>query len=154
LFLAVVSVLLHAAKFRRGKDILRLQEHYAALVRARPVAGTKVERIRFYETQFYLGYPMAVSYTAADLIRHIDGIVRPLRLLDINIYPGLHDLEFKLSVGIAAVAHEAAQRKFAVFFEELGDIPGVTAASFSPRARGGRSARSYVFDVSGRVEWQ
>lgn len=154
LSLAVVSLLLHAAKFRRGKDVLRLQEQYAAMVRTQPIEETKAERVRFYETRFYLSYPMAVSYTSADLLRRIDGIISPLRLLDSEVDPGLHDLAFKLSVGVSAAVPEVAQRRFAIFFEKLGNISGVIQASFSPRARRGPGAWSYVFDVSGRAEWR
>ncbi|MFH2107385.1 MAG: hypothetical protein ABII93_01840 [Chrysiogenia bacterium] len=154
LSLAVVSLLLHAVKFRRGKDVLRLQEQYTTLVRIQPIEETKAQRVRFYETRFYLSYPMAVSYTSADLLRRIDGIVSPLRLLDSEVDPGLHDLAFKLSVGIAAAVPEAAQRRFAIFFEKLGNISGVTQVSYSPRTRRGPGSLSYVFDVSGRAEWR
>ena len=153
LLLAAVSALLHVEKLRRGREIRKLQAHYDALVRARPIVATKARRARFYETRLYLGYPAAVSYAVADLLRRLDRVSGPLRLLDIQVDPGLHDLKFDLTVKAEASTRQAARRKFAVFFAELNDLPGIVQASFSMPEGAGAHDGSPVFVVSGQAEW-
>jgi hypothetical protein len=154
LVLAAVSMMLHAAKLRRQGEVQGLCDQEAMIALTRPVEGTKARRARFYEIQYYLGYPMSISYTIADLIRRIDGIVRPLRLLDIQINAGMQELRFKLNVAAEAADPETARQRFAVFFKGFGNMPGMTQVSFTPMARGGPGAENYIFAVSGRVEWQ
>ncbi len=154
LVLAAVSLLLHAARFQRGKEIAKLQRGYAVLVQARPIEETKARRARFYEIQYYLGYPMSMSFTIADLIRRIDGIVRPLRLLAVEVNPALHELGFKITVGVEAVFHKGDRRKLGAFLKRLANVPGVfdIASSPAPAATGKDGMR--VFIVSGRAELQ
>ena len=154
LVLAAVSLLLHVEKNRRGLEVRKAKEKFAAMVIARPIDKVKAERTRFYETQYYLGYPTSVSYAVADLILRCDGMVRPLRLLGVQVNAGLQDLKFKLTVGVAAAGPEAARRKFAVFFKQLRDLPGVTQASYSLSGRTGRGDGLHIFSVRGQADWQ
>ena len=152
LILAAVSLLLHAEKFRRGKNVLRLRTQYAALVRTRPIEETKVRRAQFYQCQYFLGYPVALSYAAADFVRRIHGIAPPLKLLAIQVDPGPQDLGFELTVGVAAASREAAQRPFAFFLASVRMLAGITEASFSPGKRSSGGMVSFV--VNGRMELQ
>jgi hypothetical protein len=152
--LAAVSLLVHAAKYRRGNEIVKLQHQYAALVQARPIAETKARRARFYQIQYFLGYPMAASYAAADLVRRVNAIAAPLRLLAVQIDPALQDLGFELTVEVAGVRPREVRRRLAVFLERLRHVPNVTAADLSgpgPTVRGGGVR---VFTVNGRAELQ
>lgn len=153
LVLAAVSLLLHATKFSRGKGISERQRQYAELVRTRPIAATKARRTRFYETRYFLGYPMSVSYAVADLLRRFDRLAGTLPLLDIQVEPGLHGLKFDLTVKVAAASAPAARRKFTVFFSRLRELPGVIQASFSGPAGAKAGDGAYVFAVSGEAEW-
>ncbi len=151
---AMLSLLLHVEKNRRGQEVLQARGKFAALVSARPIDKVKAERTRFYEIQYYLGYPMSASYAIADLVRRCDGMVRPLRLLAVQVNAGMQDFRFKLTVGVAAAAPDAAWRKFAVFFNGIRNLPGVIQASYSGSGRPGRSDGLHVFFISGQAEWQ
>lgn len=148
--LAAVSVFLHVARAVRRHDIRRLRGEYAALLEARPIEAIKTRRARFYQTRFFLAYPAAVSHDAADLIRRIGLIAPPLRLLNVQVEAGLHDLGFELTVGVAAAPHDAAQRNFTVFFARMGALPGIAEISYSD---GGRQEGLRLFVVRGRVEF-
>jgi hypothetical protein len=150
---AMLSLLLHIEKNRRGQEVRQAGIKFAALVSARPIDKVKAERTRFYEIQYYLAYPLSASHAIADLIRRCDGMARPLRLLGVQVSAGLQNFKFKLTVGVAAAGPEAARRKFAVFFQGLRDLPGVTQAS-SGTGRPGRPDGLHVFFISGQAEWQ
>jgi hypothetical protein len=150
----VLSLLLHVEKSRRRGKILKAESQLVAMVSAHPIDKVKAERARFYETQYYLGYPSSISYAMANLIRRLDGVVRPLRLLDVQVDPELRDLKFKLTVGVAAAGPEAARRRFAVFFEKLQAFPEIIQASFYGNDLIDAGSRLYVFSISGQVEWQ
>jgi hypothetical protein len=154
LILAIVSLLLHMEKSHRQKSAATTRARFAARVRAAPIEEIKAHRARFYEIQYYAGYPTSISYAVADLIRHLDNIVRTVRLLGVQIDLGLHDLTFRLTVGVAAAGPEAARRKFAVFFEELRAFPEIIQASFSVHGRAGAGDGLHVFAIRGRAEWQ
>jgi hypothetical protein len=154
LVLVAVSALLHAVKYRRGMEIAERQRQYSELVRARPIAETKAARARFYRLQYFLGYPMAASHAAADLVRRLGRAAPPLRLLAVQVEPGLQDLGFELTVEVSGGRPRDVRRRLAFFIERLRVVPNVTAADPSgpgPTARGG-GAR--VFTVSGRAEIQ
>jgi hypothetical protein len=152
LALAAVSLLLHVEKSRRRAGIRKARAQLASMASARPIDKVKAARTRFYETRYYLDYPAAVSYAVADLILRLDGIVPPLRLLGIQVDPGLDDLKFKLTVGVAASGPESARRRFIVFFNGLRDLAGITQASFSVPDR--TDDGLHVFSIRGRAEWQ
>jgi len=154
LALAAVSLLLHATKVLRDKEISGRQKQYAELVRTRPVAATKARRARFYQIRYFLGYPMAVSYAAADLVRRVGAIAAPLRLLSVQIDPGLQDMGFELTVELAGVRPRELRRRLTFFLERLRRVPNIVSADFSgpgPTSRGGGVR---VFTVSGRAEIQ
>lgn len=154
LALAAVSLLLHAAKYRRGNEIVKLQHQYAALVQARPIAETKARRSRFYQVRYFLGYPMAASYAAADLVRRVYGIVAPLRLLAVQVDPGLQGLGFQLTVEVSGGRPREVRRRLSVFLERLRLVPNVTSTDLAgpgPTTRGGGVR---VFTVNGRAELQ
>jgi hypothetical protein len=154
LILAAVSLLLHATQYLRGKEIAERQRQYSELVRARPIAATKARRARFYQLRFFLAFPMAVSYASADFVRRVEAVAPPLRLLAVQVDPGLHDLGFELTVEAAGIGPRTARRQLAAFLERLRTAPSVTLADLpglGPTARG-RGAR--VFTVKGRVELQ
>jgi hypothetical protein len=150
----LLSLLLHVEKSRRDLEVRRAEEKFTAKVNARPIDTVKAERTRFYETQYYLGYPTSVSHAVADLVRRVDGMIRPLRLLGVQVDAGLQELTFKLTVGVAAADRQAAQRAFVVFFKELRDLPGITQASYSVPGRAGREEGLHLFSVKGQAEWQ
>lgn len=152
--LALISLLLHAARYFRGREIARLQQRYAELVRTKPIAATKARRTRFYQTRYFLGYAMSVSFAVADLARHIADRVPPLRLRSLQIDAGLQDLGFELTVEIAGAGPRKARRRLADLLERLRVIPSVTSADLpgpGPSVRGG-GAR--IFTVNGRAELQ
>jgi hypothetical protein len=154
LALAAVSLLLHATQYLRGKKIAERQRQYYELVQARPMAETKARRARFYQIQYFLGYPMAASYAAADLVGRVEAITAPLRLLSAQVDPGLQDMGFELAVEAAGVGPREVRRRLAVFLERLRTVPNVTLADLSgpgPSARGGGVR---VFTVNGRAEIQ
>ena len=153
LALAAVS-LLHAARYQRGNEVAKLRRQYNALVRARPIAATKARRARFYQTEYFLGYPMAVSYAAADLARRAVASAAPLRLLAVQVDPGLQDLGFELTVEVAGLRPREVRRRLEAFLGRLRLIPAVMAADLAgpgPTARGGGVR---VFTVNGRAELQ
>lgn len=151
---AILTLLLHFEKNRRDQELRREKKKFAAIVSARPIDKVKAERTRFYETQYYLGYPTSVSYAVADLVRRVDGIARPLRLLGVQVDSGLQELKFKLTIGVAADTPEAALRKFVVFFRGVRDLQGVTQVSYSAPGQARRRGGMHVFSVRGQVEWQ
>ena len=154
LALAAVSLLLHATKYLRGKEIAERQRQYSELVRSRPIAATKAKRARFYQIQYFLGYPMAVSYAAADFVRCVEAVAPPLRLLAVQVDPGLHDLGFELTIEVAGVGPRAARRRLAVFLERLRNVPRITLADLSGPGSAARGRGARVFTVSGRAELQ
>ena len=91
---------------------------------------------------------MATSYAAADLIRRLDGIAAPLRLLSVRVDPGLHDMSFELAVGADAVV----RREFDAFLERLANATAVFEVTSAPVPAPGRGSR--LFAVRGRVELQ
>jgi hypothetical protein len=153
LAVAMVSLLLHASQYFRGREIAARQHQYAELVRAKPIAATKARRTRFYETRYFLGYSMSVSNAVADLLRRFDRLSGTLRLLDIHAESGLHGLKFALTVKVAAASAPAARRKFEVFYSGLRELPGVIQASFIGPDGAAAGDGSYLFAVSGQAEW-
>ncbi len=149
LLLVAISLFLHAAKALRSRDCVQAYKKYKWLPIEKPIKETKARRALFYKAQFCLAYPQSVSYAAADLIRRFDGIIPPLRLLRIQVDPGLQDLGFELTVGVDAASPYAAQRKFAVFLNKLEMQAGIIEASFTP---GKRSGRLHLFLVTGRAD--
>jgi hypothetical protein len=154
LALATVSLLLHAAKYRRGDEIAKLQRQYAVLVQARPIAETKARRSRFYQIRYFLGYPMAASYAVADLVRRVAAITPPLRLAAIQVDPGLQGLGFELTVEVSGGRPREVRRRLDAFLGRLRLVPDITAVALSgpgPTARGGGVR---VYTVGGRAELQ
>ncbi len=124
------------------------------MVRARPIEEAKSERARFYQIRYFLGYPMAASHAAAELVRHVDALIAPLRLRAVQIDLGLHDLGFELAVEVSGGGPRDVRRRLAVFLERLRHVPNITLADFSgpgPTTRGGGVR---VFTVNGRAELQ
>jgi hypothetical protein len=154
LILAAISALLHLEKLRRQKDIGRGKEKLAALVAARPVEQIMAQRARFYQVQYFLGYPRASSFAAADLSRRLCGVFGPGRIFGLQIDPGRRDLRFELSVAIGAEPGPRGAGKaletFAGLYAELGDFADLSDLSFTKKdpADGGR----HVFTVSGQAE--
>lgn len=147
-FLAVISLLLHAVRFSRAREAAEMKRSYGALVRERPVAAIKSRRARFYRFRYFLGYPMAASRAAADLVRRFDGIAAPLRLLSVGIDPGLHEMSFELVVG----ADAAAGHEFDAFLERLANAIAAFDVTASPLSASGTGSRRFA--VRGRVELQ
>jgi hypothetical protein len=153
LALALVSLLLHAAKLRRQGDVQGLCDQEAMLAVTQPVEKSKAQRARFYMSRFYLGYPASASYATADLIRRIAEISQPpVRLLAIQIDLGLHDLGFELTIEVVAAGPKAARRKLAFFLERLRDLPGVFQAKPSPASPSVDVSGGRVFVINGRAE--
>ncbi len=148
LLLAVISLLLHAVRFSRAREAAEMKRSYLALVREQPIAATKARRARFYQLRYFLGYPMDASYAAADLVRRLDGIAAPLRLVSVRIDPGLHDMNFELAVGADAVA----RRELDAFLGRLADATAAFDVTSSPAPAPGSESRLFV--VRGRVELQ
>jgi len=148
---AAVSLLLHGEASRRREEIRKAKEHHALLVLNRPVAATRALRSRYYQARFFLGYPAAVSYAAADLMRRLDRVLRPGQVLGLQLDPGMHECPFHFTVGIDAGPGDAAGRRFAVLFRRLQDLPNLSDLSFKEEAApaGGRRR---VFAIDGRVE--
>lgn len=152
--LAMVSLLLHATEFLRRSEVAGLARRLAAQVRERPIAATKERRARYYMGRFFLGYPRAVSYAAADLARRLEAAARPLRLLSIQVDPGLHDLAFELEVEVSGGRPREARRRLDALLGRLRLVPAVAVADLpgpGPAARGGGMR---VYAVSGRAEIQ
>lgn len=154
LVMAAVSLLLHATRYLRGKEIAERQLQYAELVRTRPMAETRAWRARFYQTKYFLGYPMAASYAAADLVRRVGAIIAPLRLAAVQVDPGLQGLGFELTVEVSAGRPREVRRRLDAFLARLRLVPNVTSADLAgpgPTSRGGGVR---VFTVFGRAELQ
>jgi hypothetical protein len=157
LILGSVSVLLHVEKARRQKRVQAVNEQFSALVRARPIEEAKAERARFYGIQYYLGYPLAVSYAVSDFILRLSAITPSGLLHDLQVDPRVRDFGFALTVGIAAGGREAARQAFASIYDRMQDFPEITRISFSesdPAAAAAGGRQVYCFAVSGQVEWQ
>jgi hypothetical protein len=148
LFLAVVSLLLHAVRFSRAREAAEMKRSFSALVREQPVIATKARRARLHQLRYFLGYPMAASYAAADLARRLDGIAAPLRLVSVQVDPGLHDMSFELAVSADAVARD----EFDAFLERLANAAAAfdVTSMLAPASRSGPR----LFAVRGRVELQ
>jgi hypothetical protein len=154
LVLAAVSLLLHAAKLSRQGEVHGLCDQEAMLRVTRPVEETKARRAHFYQIRHFLGYPMAASHAAADLVRHVGAVTPPLQLRSVQIDPGVNDLGFELTVEISGASSSEVRRRLGAFLEGLRDVPGITMADLSgqvPTARGGGVR---VFTVNGHAEIQ
>jgi hypothetical protein len=151
LALATVSLLLHATELLRRREVAGLARRHAAQVRQRPIAATKQRRARYYMGRFFLGYPQAASYAVADLARRLAAAARPMRLLSIQVDPGLHDLAFALAVDLGEQAPRAPRRRIDALVRRLKRIPWVLQAEPAP-GPGGAPAAGNVFFVSGRAE--
>lgn len=125
ILLLALSALLHAARILRARDVRLARERYAALAGERPVAATKERRARFYQARLFLAYPARVSHAAADLARRLDAAAPPLRLLSLQVDPGLHELCFMVTVGPPPGSRRAGQRRLAAFLERLAAVPHV-----------------------------
>lgn len=154
LALATVSLLLHATEFLRRREVAGLARSHAAQMRERPIAASKERRARYYMGRFFLGYPRAASFAAADLVRRLEAAARPLRFLSIQVRPGLHDLAFELEVEVSGGRPREVRRRLDALLGRLRLIPAVAAADLpgpGPTARGGGVR---VYAVSGRAELQ
>lgn len=147
-FLAVISLLLHAVRFSRAREAAEMKRSYGELVREQPVAATKARRARFHQLRYFLGYPTAASYAAADLVRRLDVIAAPLRLVSVRIDPGLHDMGFELAIRADAVA----RRGFDDFLERLANATAAFDIMATPAPAPGSGPRLFI--VRGRVELQ
>ena len=156
LTLAAVSLLLHATQYLRGKEIAERQRtvlrSWCAPGRSRrPRRGApaSISAVIFSAFPRLFPTPLPISSAAST------AVAPPLRLLAVQVDPGLHDLGFELTVAAAGSRPRTARRAASPFFlNELRDVPGVTLADLSgpgPTARG-RSAR--VFTVNGQAELQ
>jgi hypothetical protein len=154
LALAAISLFLHAANYRRGMEIAGRSRQYSGLVRAKPIAETKARRVRFYQSRYFLGYPMAASYAIASLVRHVDAIAAPLRLLGVQVDPGLQDMRFELTVRVGGSRPREARRRLAAFIERLHSVPGVMSAGVAEAGPDSRGEGERVFTVAGRAELQ
>jgi hypothetical protein len=152
--LAAVSLLLHAVKWRRQLEVQGLSDQWAALAAARPAEAAMARRARFYQIRYFLGYPMAVSYAAADLVRRVDALAPPLRLLAVQVEPGLHGLGFELRAGIEAAGPRAARRKVESFMGRLGNLSRISEAEYAPAPRAAGESGLRVFVVKGRADLQ
>jgi hypothetical protein len=152
--LASISLLMHAVKWGRQLEVQGLFDQWAVLASARPAEAAKAKRARFYQARYFLGYPMAVSYAAADLVRRVGAISSPLRLLTVQVEPGLHDLGFELRVGVEAAGPRAARRKLESFMERLGNLPRISEAGHAPAPRAAEESGLRVFVVNGRADLQ
>ncbi|HOW43762.1 MAG TPA: hypothetical protein PK919_01185 [Candidatus Aminicenantes bacterium] len=148
LALATVSLLLHATEILRRREIAGLARRHAAQVRERPIAAAKDRRARYYMGRFFLGYPRAASFAAADLARRLETAARPLRLLSIQVEPGLHELAFELAVDPGARVPRAARRRIDALIGRLKRIPWLLQAEPAAEAASGAG----VFVVSGLAE--
>ena len=152
--LAVVSLLLHAAKAHRQRELRTVMQRADAIVGDRPLEKVKAQRGRFYQIQYYLNYPSAASYAVADFVRRLCAAVPPRQVRDLQIDPGLQNFAFRLTLRIAAGSPESARRAAAACFAALQKIPEITRIAFAdpePLAAGGGN-RVYFFDVSGQAE--
>jgi hypothetical protein len=147
--LVAVSLFLHVAEALRGKEVCRVRERLATLVQERSITAIQARRARFYQIGVFLAYPMSASFAAADLVRRVHDLARPLRLLSIRVDPEPHGLAFDIDVGVMAASPQAARREFATFIARLQMLDGVVEASFTP---GEKSGRGYRFSTAGRVE--
>jgi hypothetical protein len=157
LFLAAVSLLLHFEKSRCQERVHTARQRFDLATRAAPVATVKVQRARFYEIRYYLGYPSATSYAVADFVRRLCGIVQaPLQVSDLKIVTGWQNLNFELSAAAAADTTEAARRIFADFLQDMQDGIEISQTTFSepaqPAPMTSRAARKFVFTMSSQVE--
>ena len=152
--LAAVSLLLHAVKWRRQLEVLGLRDQWAALAAARPAEAAKAMRARFHQIRYFLGYPMAASYAAADLVRRVDAMTPPLRLLAVQVDPGLHDLGFELRVGVEAAGPRAARMNLEAFMKRLGSVSRISEAGHAPAPRVAGESGLRVFVVKGRADLQ
>jgi hypothetical protein len=151
--LAAVSLLLHAVKWHRRVEVQGLFDQWATLAAARPIEGIKAQRARFYEIQYYLSYPTAISYAVADFSRLLVRVFQPHQVLSLQVDPGVRDLRFELAVGIAADEGRpgTALWKFAGLYEKLRNFPDISDLSFTQTdpVDGGRL---HVFTVTGLAE--
>jgi hypothetical protein len=155
LVLVAVSALLHFEKQRWQKQALSAAEQSSLAARAMEFENVKARRGRFYETVFYLGHAWKSSYAVADFIGRLSGAVRPGRILDLRIDPGLRDLDFSLTFAMPAADREPARRAFVAFRQRLQEIAEITRLSFSesaPMEKGVAAKRVYLFSVSGQAE--
>lgn len=152
--LALVSLVLHAVKWQRILEVQGLFDQWATLAAARPIERVKAERSHFYETVYYLDYPVTVSYAVASFLLRLNEVVRPLGLLNVQVDPGLRDLKFRLTVAVAAATPGSARQKLAVFIEKLRAFPELTQLSWSALDPTGPESGRHIFSVSGQLEWR
>jgi hypothetical protein len=152
--LAAVSLLLHAEESRRRREIRAAGSRLEALVRARPVDEARERRASYYKARFFLAYPTAASFLAADFVRRAAALFRPGELLDLRIDAGLHGFDFQLSVAMARRPRAAMPWRLAVLLEKLRGFPEVSGVSSSEKAPIGPplSGRAKVFLITGRAE--
>jgi hypothetical protein len=151
--LAAVSMLLHAVKWYRLVEVQGLFDQWTTLAAARPIEGTKAQRTRFYEIQYYLRYPTAIANAVADFSRLLVRVFQPHQVLSLQVDPGLRDHRFELHVGIASDdgRHGDALSKFTGLYETLRNFPDVSDLSFTEKdpINGGRL---HVFTITGLAE--
>ena len=152
--LAAVSLLLHAVRYRRGMKIAERQRQYSDLMRARPIAETKARRARYYQARYLIGYPMAASFAAADLVRRVGACAPPLRLLSVQVDPGLQELGFELAVEVSGGRPREVRRRLDAFLGRLRLVPNIMAVDLSAPAPTARGGGVRVFTVNGRAEFQ
>jgi hypothetical protein len=157
LVLAAVSLLLHMARTGRLGKTQTAKTRYAAIGRAFPIERVKAQRSRFYQSQYYLGYPFKISYAAADLVRRLYGIVgKPVRVLAVHVVPGWQKLNFELTLAVAVDKESTARTVFMDFYHAMANRLGISPAAFSgpekPARAPGRGAAGFVFTVTGQVE--
>jgi len=159
LILAVVSLLLHMARDGRREKMLAAKTRYAAMVRAAPIDKVKGQRSRFYQSQYYLGYPIKISHAAAALVRDVcASAVQPMQVLDLRVVPGWQKLNFELALAVAANTESAARTVFTDFQQamanRLGISPDAIAGPSNPARTAGQGAAGFVFTASGQVEME
>jgi hypothetical protein len=143
--------LLHVEKYRRAREVRKVKEQYALQVQAQPIEETKAKRARFYQIQYYLGYPTTAAYAVADFIRRLGAVFQPRKILALQIDADLQHFDFKLTVAIDTGAPGAVPWKFAGLYEELRNFPDVSDLSFKEKGPADRNL-SRMFTITGSVE--
>jgi hypothetical protein len=149
--LAAVSLLLHAVKWHRRVEVQGRFDQCATLAAARPIEGTKALRARFYEIQYYLGYPTAAAYAVADFVRRLGTVFRPRKILALQIDADMQHFDFELTVAIDTGAPGGVPWKFAGLYEELWNFPDVSDLSFKEKGPADKN-HSRMFTITGSVE--
>ncbi len=124
---------LESIKAEKRAELARLESNLAAIdANRQEIEQAKQMRAEYYRYSFFYNFPADSSYRIAEFIRQLTFITdSDIRLLQLDLKNGYSKARFRLSGEVRMADSIQAQKKFLQFFEQLGQLKGLSGLSYS-----------------------